>query len=71
LQPRFGSVNTNDPHELRDRAEELRAQAKAMEDGCSRAMMLVLASDCDQLANRAEERAQKGISARSRKAGLT
>jgi hypothetical protein len=44
------------------------AQAQAMEDGYSRAIMLVLASDCDQLADRAEERAKKmGISAR----GLT
>lgn len=68
MGPRFYSVNTNDPQELRDRAAELRAQAQAMEDGYSRAIMLVLASDCDQLADRAEERAKKmGISAR----GLT
>jgi hypothetical protein len=52
-------VNTNDPQELRDPAAELRAQAQAMEDGYSRAIMLVLASDCDQLADCAEERAKK------------
>jgi hypothetical protein len=52
----MASDNINDPKHWRDRAAEMRASAEETKDADNRKIMLRLASDYDQLAERAEIR---------------
>jgi hypothetical protein len=52
----MASDNINDPKHWRDRAAETRASAEEMKDADTRKIMLRLAGDYDQLAERAEIR---------------
>jgi hypothetical protein len=52
----MASDNINDPKHWRDRAAEMRASSEETKDADTRKIMLRLASDYDQLAERAEIR---------------
>jgi len=55
----------NDPKHWRDRAEEARALADQMPDPISKHMMIGIAQDYEQLAERAEERKKGGSGRRT------